>query len=74
MIDFTECASFAAMDWREDRDQIDQMERSGRFPVEGVIRRRARLKIKAQAVKIVRIVAGSDAIRELVEQQMGVTA
>lgn len=74
MIDFASAASFAAMDWREDRDQIDQMERSGRFPVEEVIRRRSRLKIKAQAVKIVRIVAGNDAIRELVEQQLGAGA
>lgn len=72
MIDFATCADFLAMDYREDRDQIDAMERNTRFPAEEIQKRRARLKIKAQAVKIVRIVAESEAIRDLVEQQLSV--
>ena len=70
MIDFQTCADFTELWWRESRDQIDRMERSGRFPVEEIQRRRARLDLKSDAVSIVRIVADVDAIRELVEQQL----
>jgi hypothetical protein len=70
MIDFAEIASFAAMDWREERDQIAAMEKNTRFPAAEIEKRRARLKIKARAVHVVRVVAETDAIRALVAQQL----
>lgn len=76
MIDFAQAASFAELDWKEDRDQIGQMESartssgSPRYPVEEIQRRRARLKIKAQAVHIIRVVADSAVIQELVSEQL----
>jgi hypothetical protein len=70
MIDFAEIASFAAMDWREERDQIDAMEKNTRFPAAEIEKRRGRLKIKARAVHVVRVVAETDAIRALVAQQL----
>jgi hypothetical protein len=70
MIDFAEIASFAAMDWREDRDQIAAMEKNTRFPAAEIEKRRARLKIKARAVHVVRVVAETESIRALVAQQL----
>ena len=70
-MDITSLPSFAAMHYREDAEQIDAMERNTRFPVEEIIKRRNALRIKAEIVKVIRIVAETAAIRELVEQQMG---
>jgi hypothetical protein len=70
MIDFTEIASFAAMDWREDRDQIAAMEKNPKFTATEIEKRRARLKIKARAVHVVRVVAENEPIRALVAQQL----
>lgn len=70
MIDLIECASFAEMHYREDEGQVDAMQRNPRFPVEEVIRRRSSLPMRANIVRIVRIVADDARIRELVEQQL----
>jgi hypothetical protein len=70
VIDFATIADFAAMDWRETRDQIDAMQANTRFPVEEIEKRRARLPLKAQAVHIVRIVAADADLREQVAKQM----
>ena len=69
-LDFVAAAEFLAMDYRESRDQIDAMERNSKFTVEEIQKRRGRLKLKAQAVHIVRVVANDAAISELVLQQL----
>ena len=67
---FTDVADHIAMHYRATRAQIDNMERSKRFPVEEIIRRRNALPMMAQAVHIVRIVADDAAIADLVAQQL----
>jgi len=68
--DFTQIADYAALDYRESRDQVDQMERNPKMTAETILQRRSRLELKAQAVHIVRIVADDAAIADLVAQQL----
>jgi hypothetical protein len=69
-IDLSHIAKFAALDYRESVDQVDNMERNKKFTAEEVQKRRGRLADKAQAVEVLQVVAGDQRVAEYVAKKL----